>query len=260
MKRIFLFSFLGLCIEAYAAEYLSKEYLWNVGTYDIMICDCFTDPECCEQWGDFQPFSVAIGDDFIISGVEYKKLNLTSVNDEYVIGFLRQEGQRIYIKKGISEDELLLYDFGLNVGDSILTYSDKYISKPYSKVINTDTIILKNGVRAKRIFYDNERYCDIEYVGNVYSFYFEGAFIMYNSFYMNDEIVFCEAYCNDFGLNVCERLGITPPCEQKLTDFENISIESSQDKKTPIKQLQDGHVLLLFPDGRRFDVLGREIK
>ena len=78
------------------------------------------------------------------------------------------DGKKIYgMGMGKTEEDLILmYDFSLEEGDVI----DSYKSSP-STVIKTDSVVLENGLKAKRIFYDN-RDTDIEYIGSVSGFVF----------------------------------------------------------------------------------------
>ena len=60
--------------------------------------------------------------------------------------------------------DVLLYDFNLNVGDTIA--NSYYEGQGISKVTSIEKISLYDGRTAKRINYD-QRPCDIEYVGSV---------------------------------------------------------------------------------------------
>lgn len=99
----------------------------------------------------------AISGDTVINGTSYQRIGTT---------FLRGDGKKVFVytKSG----DKLLYDFGMKVGDVI---QETYISNltgvyPKSTVSKTDTIVLKDGRNAKRIFYDKNRDPDIEYIGN----------------------------------------------------------------------------------------------
>lgn len=88
---------------------------------------------------------------------------------------IRQEGQRIYAF--MDQQEILLYDFGVRVGDSVPQYYDMvhnlYEDGPhYGYVTAIDTVTLLDGREARRIHYDSgtlgkgRSLDDIEYVGS----------------------------------------------------------------------------------------------
>lgn len=72
------------------------------------------------------------------------------------------DGQKIYARYG--ETDMLLYDFGLEVGDFIPMYEAPGFIYQYDKVQAIDYVTLPNGRNAKRLHYE-ERSADIEFVG-----------------------------------------------------------------------------------------------
>lgn len=83
------------------------------------------------------------------------------------------DGQKIYAR--YMDTDLLIYDFSLEVGDSISMYGFDYysdyfeLSRYYAYVKATDSITLLDGRRVKRLRYDwSSRMPDIEYVGSEY--------------------------------------------------------------------------------------------
>jgi len=85
---------------------------------------------------------------------------------------LRTEGSKVWcIIDSMGESvEQLLYDFDMQIGDSIRTlffpYYDPEEPPHYAQVTQIDTITLLDGRSARRISYDS-RADDIEHVGNV---------------------------------------------------------------------------------------------
>ena len=90
--------------------------------------------------------------------------------------FVREENKRIYLRRydihqtkdNVMEEvgeEVLVTDFNLEVGDSLPICIPDNPQPYYLKVIETDSITLYNGKRAKRIFYDHAL-PDIEYIGS----------------------------------------------------------------------------------------------
>ena len=81
------------------------------------------------------------------------------------------DGQKIYVR--YMDTDLLIYDFSLEVGDSIPMYGFDYYSDyfellEYAYVTATDSVTLLDGRRVKRLRYDWSRMWDIEYVGSEY--------------------------------------------------------------------------------------------
>lgn len=82
---------------------------------------------------------------------------------------VRVEDNRVYFRirlYDIIEFDELVYDFNLEVGDTIDWKNYGYPKYTTSRVIKTDSVTLLDGRKAKRIFYDN-RGTDIEYIGCV---------------------------------------------------------------------------------------------
>ena len=114
---------------------------------------------------DFNKEITTLQGDSLIGEKMYHKL-ANSANE--VIGLITEEGKKIYIHHG--ENDILLYDFDLSVGDSLLQDFEEFGSSFYNPsqlkicVTNSDSVTLLDGRKAKRIFYD-ERMPDIEYIG-----------------------------------------------------------------------------------------------
>ena len=105
-----------------------------------------------------QTKEIQIGNEVIIKGKTYKKIDNIPV---------RTENKKVIIL--FDEIEYTLYDFSLEVGQtipvSVFENTDNDNQIIMSKVISTDSVTLLNGIRAKRIIYDN-RSADIEYIGS----------------------------------------------------------------------------------------------
>lgn len=101
--------------------------------------------------------------DTIINNIQYKKFN--GIN-----GFaaIRESGQKIYAITIDQQDEFLLYDFGLNVGEAISTTSTHGLISRNQTVSSVDSIILYNGEKRKRIKIGGDEW--IEGIGSKYGF------------------------------------------------------------------------------------------
>lgn len=117
-----------------------------------------------------------IKDDTIINNVHYKKYNRYWYGEQSFIA-LRQENKKVFAINSVSDEEYLLYDFGLDVGDSIvyvLNSGSEYEYKTSVYVEGVDSITLDNGKRYKRmILRDNQNASGlwVEGIGNmIYDF------------------------------------------------------------------------------------------
>ncbi|MBQ9439540.1 MAG: hypothetical protein IJU35_02960 [Paludibacteraceae bacterium] len=95
-----------------------------------------------------------------IDGLVYKNIGTHLV---------RVEGKKVYVRINSSQlsEELLLYDFGLNIGDSIKANYVGWYNAPeerWHKVVAVDNILLLNGTLARQLKYDDNM-TDIEYIG-----------------------------------------------------------------------------------------------
>lgn len=85
-----------------------------------------------------------------------------------LIASMTEDGKKIYIR--YNETDMLLYDFGVEVGDTIVqdfsVAGTQCCDGPCKNcVVRIDTVPLLDGRKAKRIYYDNRSTTDIEYVG-----------------------------------------------------------------------------------------------
>lgn len=175
------------------------------------------------------------------------------------------DGKKIYAH--IYDRDILLYDFGLEVGDSILHYGyinfnedvseDRRFNEDsaYIYVVEMDSITLLDGRRAKRLHYkrfqDEPYRVDIEYVGCARGGLFSiidvplqttcGSNVCCCS--LNGEPIY-EEYPG-----LCEEMDIP----NALPDVE----ESTQ--PSAVKDLRNGQLLILRGE-KTYDAQGREIK
>ena len=108
-----------------------------------------------------------LSEDTLIGGKTYHKL----IDEKgQLFATLREDGKKIYFR--YNDIDMLLYDFGVKVGDSIVfdysAFSASWYQTPCTVYVDRiDTITLLDGRRAKAIHYYDERTGpDIEYVGN----------------------------------------------------------------------------------------------
>lgn len=106
-----------------------------------------------------------IDGDSIVNNIDYKQIWLStdSLNSATFQGLLRDESEKVYFIPTYG-DEGLLYDFGLNVGDtvSIISLPSQYVGEIEIFVIAIDTIEYE-GVQRKRMQLDSEHNYLTEY-------------------------------------------------------------------------------------------------
>lgn len=216
----------------YCADYLCESFTWVVNL--------------SKEDGIYETTSICVGKDTIINGMVYHLI------DSYYP--LRQSSDSILLYDRTSKDEVLLYDFSLQVGDSIELLADNFTGLPkrFAKVVKTDVISLLDGRKARRIEYENKypRHVDIEFVGDAS----RGILGPLDNMFCESTLV--GLYENN---KVLYSTGVEPIEKESNIDF--LYIDNSDTQNCRIKKLfQDASLQILLPDGRRFDALGREIK
>lgn len=173
-------------------------------------------------------------------------------------GYLfRSEGNRIYYRHpDLSRPEYLLYDFDMQVGDSLTLFEEGRPSfgedpeqTPYSFVTAVKTVELLDGRTARRISYNN-RADDIEFVGSVDGFLGPLNLPVPTCGCITDLI--CVSQGNEplYELypNACDAVpaSIMPVNQQAVS-------------ARPTKHIVNGH-LFISTNGQTFDALGRDRK
>ena len=149
MKKVAILFLFVLCY-AYtnASDFLNRDFAWDVS---LSLED-----------GIEQRQTIRIGADTLIDGKTY-----WLVNNFFP---LRQCSDSILFYDATSKEEVLLYNFALQVGDSLELPAIEFMGLPkrYAKVIKVDTILLNNGENARRIEFEPiyPRHIDIEFVGD----------------------------------------------------------------------------------------------
>ena len=198
------------------------------------------------------------GEDTTINGKIYKKLYLFNdsvfnINNATYLGGIREENKQIFyigeilhFRKPASaaNEEILLYDFDLNIGDT-LRANDYSINTNFSTlgfdwvVVNIDTILLGNKLR-RRIFFDVDTVTWIEGIGNLEGFLFasympitgtppHGSIICFKQ---NDTIVYFNSnYSECMPLNMPAKLAVLDNIiisPNPATDFLTLKVENVQ--------------------------------
>ena len=168
MKRFLLFFAIGfftigICkigaTPTDSAFYFAQSTTWTTSLRAMFGgCDDWT--KTCVMQGD-----TLIGDD------TYHNLWYDDGRRQLIIP-IREDNKRIFAY--LDNQDVLLYDFNLEVGDSIsvcVLSGEQILCLYYTHVTSTDTITLSDGRKAKRLAYDLDRLPDIEYVGCEYGIF-----------------------------------------------------------------------------------------
>lgn len=113
--------------------------------------------------------SSIIQGDTVVESKTYHKVIDKYRDGEKLVALKREEGKKIYVRFEGTDTDVLLYDFGLEVGDSIVQHAEEFgfswCQGPCTYHVEyIDTVTLLDGRKAKLIMYDG-RMGDIEYVG-----------------------------------------------------------------------------------------------
>lgn len=160
-QQILLAIFGGLSLFFYsrANEYIpfvNEAYVWSY-------CDIVKTGS--EEY-NLHYLQFQLSGDTVINSVRYIKLyeKDCSANTKQYKASLREDGKKVYALYNDGTEEVLIYDFGLSAGDSILSPFNK---TTFYKVIKTDSVDIAGG-RRKRIELDFDTW--IEGVGTLNRF------------------------------------------------------------------------------------------
>ena len=147
---------------------------------------------------EYRSYWIKFEGDTIINDLEYKKVlqaDDSIHSDWYINGFIREEvaNQKVYLYDKYRDENMLLYDFSLETGDSILTGDGVFFAKVDSVIYepfgnSTDTL--------KQIYFDSGGVW-IEGIGSLWgvleglnAFYMVGATLKLVCYYENDFLVY----------------------------------------------------------------------
>lgn len=145
---------LFISLTSKSQTFVSDTKLWNV--YTSYFWNCYTE-------------IYKLTTDTTINNFQYKKVHLTTLNNDTsmyyneIIGYIREGStNKVYIKYADQNDEKLIYDFNLNVGDTTYIYSNTN-----EAILDSVSTIQINDSSIRRIFYFNTGNIWIQGIGDI---------------------------------------------------------------------------------------------
>ena len=278
MKRLIIILCLLISMHGFSQTEISKDLFPTLTGLQRTTClKNINENEVGTVWGSNSYLMQEI-ETTTIDGKQYLLFGTNNTYDEYCSLWLREENNKILVYSAAQKKDLVLYDFTLNVGDSLpRLYVDEELSSivdyfkyeadwEYTKplfVTEVSTITLLDGKEYKKWTFDN----GIEYVEGIGSF---GTSYAWNDFYQL--IANGPLYSDVFSQHlVCvskngqllyqmdeaemERLGTECLCEGYVgTSVETIITSNTNASKL----IQDGQLFIL-QDGKTYNVMGIEV-
>lgn len=184
MKRLFIFFVIvKIAFPVFGQNFLSEDKQWNVRNY---------------FWGDIKTEIYWLKGDTAIDKTSYKKLwySMDSlIENKYLQGFLREQDQKVFYRPLVG-NEGLLYDFSLEVGDTVEIIS-LWCSDPTEKIVESIDTETYFGAERVRWHFNSDYEFWIEGIGSqsglIHSFYADCVFdIGYDllCYYENDELMY----------------------------------------------------------------------
>lgn len=226
-KKIYLvLGIILLCtLTARADRYFVPNQTWSYLVTDLCSGDMPRTFVCQQR----------ISDSIRINGIAYLLLDSVPI---------RQSGKQVYAY--FEGKDMLIYDFGIEVGDRIITDYATHSSDDYATVTAIDSVWLSDGRRAKRIRYDH-RATDIEYIGSV-----SNAGVL--SPLYGDVIPPCGG--QEF---LCCSIDGQPIYEVSAGSCDKATpLTATYQSSTATKRLVGGRLFIEI-DGTTYDVLGRNL-
>ena len=279
MKRLIIILCLLISMHGFSQTEISKELFPTLAGLQRTTClKNINENEVGTVWGSNSYLMQEI-ETTTIDGKQYLLFGTNNTYDEYCSLWLREENNKILVYSAAQKKDLVLYDFTLNVGDSLpRLYVDEELSSivdyfkyeadwEYTKplfVTEVSTITLLDGKEYKKWTFDN----GIEYVEGIGSF---GTSYAWNDFYQL--IANGPLYSDVFSQHlVCvskngqllykmddaemEQLGAECLCEGYVgTSVETIITPNTNASKL----IQDGQLFILR-DGKTYNVMGMEVE
>ena len=199
-------------------------------------------------WGESDYMINWLGDEIELDGVMYRKMHYTLDGSGYYFtgleGAFREEDKKVYVRGWNSgfqhfNEEMLYYDFNLQVGDSFNVAS--YSEPCFIQVVAIEEVEMEDGTIRKKIVFntgwggeENETW--IEGIGSLagVSHRFDpnivGSFFSHLQCYFEDDnLVWTDGECwDDVEETVTEQVGVYPNPASDIVRIEGITVAEVQ--------------------------------
>ena len=278
MKKIVIFLCFLMNIHIYLSAETSKELFPTLlGLQRTSCTKTIGEDEYGTVWGSRSYLMQEI-ETTTIDGKQYLLFGTNNIYDEYCSLWLREDNNKILVYSTAQKKDLVLYDFTLNVGDSLpRLYVDEELSSivdyykyeaewEYTKsltVIEVSTITLLDGKEYKKWTFNN----GMQYVEGIGSY---GTSYEHNDFYQL--IVNAPLYSDVHSQHlVCvskdgqllyqmddaemERLGTECLCQSVVN-----SVEDTRSLHTESTKFIHSNQVLIQTEDKTYNVMGMEMK
>lgn len=109
--------------------------------------------EHCQPWGStYSTEYFRFDEDTIIEDLLYKKIWISADENydqwNFYGAFIREENNRVFLRQMLGE-EGLIYDFNLNIGDSLLVDNPRAAGELYLSLVEIDSVEITDGYRER---------------------------------------------------------------------------------------------------------------
>ena len=234
-----------------------SEYVWTTQLFNDITMYYPLIPKSGEKqwdtrrdfiWGESDYVICQLGDDIELDGVSYRKMNyVLDGSGHYSTGLdgaFREENKKVYVRwwnSGLQHfnEEVLYYDFNLQVGDSFnVSSSDEPC---FIQVVAIEEVEMEDGtLRKKFVFNDgwgvDENETWIEGIGSLsgvthrFDPDLSGSFFSYLQCYFEDDnLVWTDGECwDDVEENTVESVGLYPNPARDIVRIEGITVAEVQ--------------------------------
>ncbi|MDF2437394.1 MAG: hypothetical protein K0Q95_1770 [Bacteroidota bacterium] len=255
MRLKYYLTFISIVISLGLEAQSYLPFIQNNASWRYQYYDDFHNPTGCIT-------TYYMNGDTAISGIQYKKIHVSELagcNTFYghYLGpptlYVRESGQKVYLRFDTSTVENLVFDFNVNTGDTLYTvYPDhEECSTDTLVVVTADSVLMNDGYH-KRYNAGDGYFPIIEGIGNMYGNLFESIYCNMVSGIFN-----LQCYSDSTGTNIYPGFW-SQPC------VVPVGVHDTQNKQFPeISPNPFQNELSFFMDGsfelRITDLLGREI-
>ena len=275
MKRLIIILCLLISMHGFSQTEISKDLFPTLAGLQRTSCTkTIGEDEYGTVWGSRSYLMQEI-ETTTIDGKQYLLFGTNNIYDEYCSLCLREENNKILVYSAAQKTDLILYDFTLNVGDSLLRL---YVDYELSSVVDYDyeewglaplvvtevsTITLLDGKEYKKWTFDN----GTEYVEGIGSF---GSCYAYNDFYqlivnaplysdVHSQHLVCVSKNGQllYKMDDAEMEQLETEC---LCDgYIDTSVETNTTPNGDTQKFIHNGQLLILRDGKTYNVMGVEI-